>query len=33
LILDMDLLIASSAIHHDLTLMTRNVRHFRRFPV
>ena len=29
---DMVLLIASTAIHHDLTLVTRNVRHFRRIP-
>lgn len=30
LIPDMDLLIASTAIVHDLTLITRNTRHFRR---
>ena len=30
LIPDMDLLIASTAIVHDLTLITRNLRHFRR---
>jgi len=30
LIPDMDLLIASTALVHDLTLMTRNERHFRR---
>lgn len=30
LIPDLDLLIASTAIHHDLTLLTRNARHFDR---
>jgi tRNA(fMet)-specific endonuclease VapC len=29
---DMDLLIASTAIAHDLTLVTRNRRHFERVP-
>jgi predicted nucleic acid-binding protein len=29
---DMDLLIASTAIAHDLTLVTRNRRHFERIP-
>jgi predicted nucleic acid-binding protein len=29
---DMDLLIAATALHHDLTLMTRNLRHFSRIP-
>ncbi|HEV2108075.1 MAG TPA: type II toxin-antitoxin system VapC family toxin, partial [Thermomicrobiales bacterium] len=28
----MDLLIAATAIAHDLTLVTRNVRHFGRIP-
>jgi len=32
LIPDLDLLIAATAIHHDLTLLTRNVRHFGRVP-
>jgi len=32
LIPDLDLLIAATAIHHDVTLLTRNVRHFRRVP-
>ena len=32
LIPDLDLLIAATAMHHDLTLLTRNVRHFRRIP-
>ncbi|MGH2616756.1 MAG: type II toxin-antitoxin system VapC family toxin, partial [Thermomicrobiales bacterium] len=32
LIPDLDLLIAATAIHHDLTLLTRNVRHFARIP-
>jgi predicted nucleic acid-binding protein len=32
LIPDLDLLIAASAIHHDLTLVTRNRRHFARVP-
>jgi predicted nucleic acid-binding protein len=30
LISDLDTLIAATAIHHDLTLITRNVRHFER---
>jgi len=30
LIPDFDLLIASTAIHYGLTLMTRNIRHFSR---
>jgi tRNA(fMet)-specific endonuclease VapC len=30
LIPDLDLLIAATAIHHDLTLLTRNMRHFSR---
>jgi predicted nucleic acid-binding protein len=30
LIPDLDLLIAATALHHDLTLLTRNVRHFHR---
>ncbi len=29
---DFDLLIASTAIHHDLELVTRNRRHFERVP-
>jgi predicted nucleic acid-binding protein len=29
---DLDLLIAATALHHDLTLLTRNVRHFHRIP-
>lgn len=32
LIPDLDLLIAATAIHHDLTLLTRNRRHFARIP-
>lgn len=32
LIGDPDILIAASAIHHDLTLVTRNLDHVRRFP-
>jgi tRNA(fMet)-specific endonuclease VapC len=27
---DVDLLIAATALHHDLTLVTRNLRHFSR---
>jgi predicted nucleic acid-binding protein len=27
---DMDLLIAATALHHDLTLVSRNLRHFSR---
>lgn len=30
LIPDMDLLIAATALHHDVTLVTRNLRHFDR---
>lgn len=29
---DLDLLIAATAIEHDLTLLTRNARHFYRIP-
>lgn len=29
---DMDLLIASTALQHDLILLTRNVRHFQHVP-
>lgn len=32
LIPDLDLLIAATAIAHDLTLLTRNRRHFERVP-
>jgi predicted nucleic acid-binding protein len=32
LIPDLELLIAATALHHDLTLLTRNVRHFDRIP-
>ena len=32
LIADIDLLIAATAISHDLTLVTRNARHFERVP-
>lgn len=32
LIGDFDLLIAATALHHKLTLVTRNVRHFERVP-
>jgi predicted nucleic acid-binding protein len=32
LIPDFDLAIAATAIHHDLTLLTRNLRHFARIP-
>lgn len=32
LIADMDLLIAATALTHDLTLLTRNTRHFTRIP-
>jgi tRNA(fMet)-specific endonuclease VapC len=27
-----DVLIAATAIHHDLTLVTRNLRHYERIP-
>ena len=29
---DPDLLVAATALHHDLTLVTRNCRHFARIP-
>lgn len=29
---DFDLLIAATALHHDLTLLTFNLRHFERVP-
>jgi tRNA(fMet)-specific endonuclease VapC len=32
LIGDMDLLIASTALHYQLSLISRNLRHFRRVP-
>jgi tRNA(fMet)-specific endonuclease VapC len=32
LIPDLDLLIASTALEHNLILMTRNIRHFSRIP-
>jgi predicted nucleic acid-binding protein len=32
LIEDFDILIAATALHHDLTLLTFNVRHFQRVP-
>jgi predicted nucleic acid-binding protein len=32
LIPDLDLLIAATAVHHDLILLTRNRRHFARIP-
>jgi predicted nucleic acid-binding protein len=32
LIGDTDLLIAATALHHDLTLITRNTKHFERIP-
>jgi predicted nucleic acid-binding protein len=32
LIPDLDLLIAATALEHDLTLLTFNIRHFRRIP-
>ena len=31
-IADFDLLIAATALHHDLTLLTFNLRHFARVP-
>jgi tRNA(fMet)-specific endonuclease VapC len=32
LIPDLDLLIAATAMQHDLALLTRNIRHFNRIP-
>src|SRR5690348_10774485 len=32
LISDLDLLIAATALHHDLTMLTFNVRQFERIP-
>lgn len=29
---DSDLMIAATALHHDLTLVTRNLKHFTRIP-
>jgi len=29
---DLDLLIGATAVHHDLTVLTRNRRHFGRIP-
>jgi tRNA(fMet)-specific endonuclease VapC len=29
---DFDILIAATALHHDMTLVTRNRRHFERVP-
>jgi len=29
---DFDILIAASAIRHDLVLITRNIRHYERIP-
>ena len=29
---DLDLLVSATALRHDLTLMTRNLRHFSRIP-
>ncbi len=31
-LIDADLLIAATALEHDLTLMTQNLRHFNRIP-
>ena len=31
-IADLDLLIGATALHHDLTLLTNNRRHFERLP-
>ena len=33
IIADFDILIAATALHHDLTLLTRNTRHFDRISV
>lgn len=32
LISDFDILIGATALHHDLTLLTYNTRHFKRIP-
>ena len=32
IISDPDILIAATAIHHDLTILTHNIRHFERVP-
>lgn len=29
---DFDILIAATALHHDLTMLTFNLRHFERVP-
>jgi predicted nucleic acid-binding protein len=32
IISDLDILLAATALHHDLTVLTRNIRHFSRIP-
>lgn len=32
IIADFDILLAATALHHDLTVLTYNVRHFNRVP-
>jgi tRNA(fMet)-specific endonuclease VapC len=32
IISDFDIIIGSTALLHDLTVITRNLRHFRRIP-
>jgi predicted nucleic acid-binding protein len=32
IISDFDILLAATALHHDLTVLTRNLRHFSRIP-
>jgi tRNA(fMet)-specific endonuclease VapC len=32
LISDFDIIIAATALHYDLTVLTFNVRHFQRIP-
>ena len=32
LISDFDMLLGATALHHDLTVLTYNTRHFKRIP-
>ena len=32
IISDFDILVAASALHYDLTVLTHNIRHFKRIP-
>jgi tRNA(fMet)-specific endonuclease VapC len=32
IISDFDILLAATALHYDLTVLSRNIRHFNRIP-